>query len=80
MLSRFGPGGRPPKSLLVIPPRFGPLNGAMASSFTGREKDSGKLHAAYAPVVAMLGAASFDAGQVCRAGAVDGVHPDPDGQ
>ena len=79
MLSRFGPGGEAPKSLLVTPPPFGQLQGAMGSSFVGREEESRKLHAAYAPVAAMFGAASFNAGEVCRASPVDGIHPDPDG-
>lgn len=80
MLSRLDPGGGAPKSLLVMSPSFGEPNGAMGWSFAGREEESRRLHAAYASVAAMFGAASFNAGAVCRAGAVDGSHPDPDGQ
>src|SRR5262249_39649073 len=78
-LSRFGPGGAPPRTMLITPPPLGELKGAMASAFVGREADSRRLHAVYAPVASMFGAASFDAGTVCSAGISDGVHPDQAG-
>ena len=78
-LSRFGPGGAPPRMLLITPPPLGVLKGAMASAFVGREADSGRLHPIYASVAAMFGAAAFDAGTVCTAGSHDGVHPDQAG-
>jgi len=79
-LSRFGPGGSSPRTLLISPPPMGELKGAMASAFVGREADSRRLHAVYASVVSMFGAASFDAGAVCSAGTQDGVHLDQAGQ
>jgi len=79
-LSRFGPGGAPPKAMLITPPALGELKGAMASAFVGREADSRRLHAVYAPVAGMFGAASFEAGAVCSAGTADGVHLDQAGQ
>jgi len=78
-LSRFGPGGAPPRMLLITPPPLGVLRGAMASAFVGREADSRRLHQAYEPVAAMFGAASFDGGTACGAGTHDGVHPDQAG-
>ena len=79
-LSRFGPGGAPPRTLLITPPPLGVLKGAMTSAFIGREADSRRLHAAYKPVAAMFGAAAFEAGAVCTAGPADGVHLDQAGQ
>jgi lysophospholipase L1-like esterase len=60
-LSRFGPGGAPPRTLLITPPPLGVLKGAMASAFVGREADSRRMHEVYRPVAAMFGAA-FEAG------------------
>jgi len=80
VLSRFGPGGAPPRMLLITPPPFGVLKGAMLSAFLGREADSRRLHAVYQGVATMFGAAAFDAGGVCAAGPDDGVHLDRAGQ
>src|SRR5262245_40695021 len=80
MLCRFGPDGRAPRALLVTPPPFGQLQGAMGSSFLGREEESRRLPAAFAPIGAYFGAVSFNSGDVCQASSVDGIHPDAPGQ
>jgi lysophospholipase L1-like esterase len=78
-LSRFGPEGSAPRALLVTPPPFGKLRGAMGMAFLGREEESRRLHAAYAPIAALFGAATFNAGDVCQASEVDGLHPEVPG-
>lgn len=78
--SQSGPGRTTPKMVLVAPPPLGSLNPEMALMYSGGQGTSRGLAAAYETVAKSYGIAFFNAGEVVKVSAVDGVHLDPDAQ
>ena len=78
--SLAGPGGTIPKTVLIAPPVLGALSAEMALLYAGGQATSRGLAAAYRTTADWYGAAYFDAEQVAKVSAVDGVHLDSDGQ
>jgi lysophospholipase L1-like esterase len=70
------PGMPVPRILIVAPPAIQEPKGAIAPKFEGAQKKCVGLAAAYAEVARNRGCDFFDAGQVTRSSAVDGVHLD----
>lgn len=78
-----GPGGRPPRVLLVAPPRIGAVQGIMRIAFAGAEDRSQHLASWLAQVAEATGSAFLDASEVVGPSTGpggDGVHLDADGQ
>lgn len=73
--STFGPGGRPPRVLLVSPPPLATL-GWLAEMFEGGEAKSRRVAPALAEAAHRCGADYFDAGTVIASSTVDGIHLD----
>lgn len=74
-LSEAGPGGGPPRTLLICPPPTAPLDGTpFADMFAGAYDRSRRLAPHYAAVAAQHGADFLDAGQIIRSSPVDGIH------
>lgn len=73
-----GPGGVPPRVLLVAPVPVGPATErGEVWGFGASAEKSRQLAAMYAIVAEKFGAAFFDAGSVATVSPVDGVHLDP---
>lgn len=72
------PGMPVPGILVVAPPPFRTLRGAIAQKFAGAADKSVGLVDALRDVASTLGCAFFDAGSVVTTSAVDGVHLDAD--
>ena len=65
-----------PPVLILAPPAMGEPRGAIEPKFRGAEVRSAGLAQAYRDVAEELACGFFDAGDVARASAVDGVHLD----
>ncbi len=76
--SDFGPGGRPPRVLLIAPPPLGRLSNFAGMFQDAAEKAKG-LASAYEEVAAELGCDLLDARSVVRSSDKDGIHFDPEG-
>ncbi|MGQ9908532.1 MAG: SGNH/GDSL hydrolase family protein [Candidatus Flexifilum sp.] len=75
--SEAGPGGGPPRALLICPPPTAPLEGTpFAEMFAGAYEKSRRLAPHYAAVAAQHGADFLDAGAIIRSSPVDGIHWD----
>ncbi len=72
------PGMPVPPILIVAPPPFNRPRDTMAEKFHDAGSKSQGLAAAYAVTAEQLGCGFFDAGRVCSASEVDGVHLDAD--
>lgn len=73
-----GPGGRPPKLLVVSPPVVLDELPNHAAMFAGGPEKSRALAAHYRTIAAARGAGFFDAGSVAQSSRFDGFHLDPD--
>jgi len=73
--SEAGPGGAPPRVLLVAPAPVEEF-GCLAEIFAGGAATSRRLADGYQAVAARQGAAFLDAGQVAAVSPLDGVHFD----
>ncbi len=71
--SPAGPGGSPPKVLLIAPPPFAPLTG-FTEMFQGGEEKSRQLAGYYREMAQQLGCAFLDAGEVIVSSPIDGIH------
>lgn len=78
--SQVGPGSSAPKMVLIAPPPLGSLSSEMALMYSGGQGTSRGLAATYRTVADRFGTAFFDASEVVKVSAVDGVHLDPEGQ
>lgn len=78
--SQSGHGRTTPKMVLIAPPPLGSLNPEMALMYSGGQGTSRGLAAAYETVAKSYDIAFFDAGEVVKVSAVDGVHLDPEAQ
>jgi len=78
--SLAGPAGAAPQTILIAPPPLGSLSAEMSLLYAGGQATSRGLADTYSTVAARFGALFFDAGQVTKVSAVDGVHLDPEGQ
>jgi lysophospholipase L1-like esterase len=72
-----GPGGGPPKILLVAPPPLARLSG-FAEMFEGGPEKSRLLGERYREVAKREGVAFLDAGAVIRCSDLDGIHYEAD--
>jgi lysophospholipase L1-like esterase len=72
-----GPGGAPPRVLLVAPPPIARLT-AFADMFRGAEPKSRELPARYAEVAERRGVGFVDAGEFIRCSDIDGIHYEAD--
>jgi lysophospholipase L1-like esterase len=72
-----GPGGGPPKILLVAPPPLARLTG-FAEMFEGGKEKSRLLGERYRKVAKREGVAFLDAGAVIRCSDLDGIHYEAD--
>lgn len=79
--SPSGPGGGPPKILVLIPPIIGDVSGTFTEPlFDGKNALAQSLHLrdTYPPVAAQFGAYCFDTAQITESGKIDGLHFDAD--
>jgi lysophospholipase L1-like esterase len=72
------PGMPVPPILVVAPPQLGEARGLIARKFTGAAQKSAGLAGTLREISAELGCAFFDAGEVVRVSAADGIHLDAD--
>jgi lysophospholipase L1-like esterase len=72
------PGMPVPPVLIVAPPPIGTPQGPIAPKFTGAERRSAGLAAAFEAIAGELDCPFDDAGRVTPSSAVDGVHLDAD--
>lgn len=72
------PGMRVPPILIVAPPTLKEARGVIARKFGSAAEKSAGLAAAYRDISGELGCPFFDAGDVVKASAVDGIHLDAD--
>jgi len=72
-----GPGGAPPKVILVAPPPIAELTG-FAEIFEGATEKSRRLAARYREVAERQGVGFVDAGQFIACSDVDGIHFEAD--
>ncbi len=72
------PGMPVPQILMVAPPPFRALHGAIAPKFAGAAEKSRGLVDALRDVASTMSCPFFDAGSVVTTSAVDGVHLDAD--
>lgn len=72
-----GPGGQPPKVLLLAPPPVGKLT-EFADMLEGSEEKSRKFGTYYQQIAEELGCAFFDTSDVIVSSDVDGIHFDVD--
>ena len=72
------PGMVPPPILVLAPPPFGTLTETSAAKFEGAARKSAGLAEAYRATCVALACGFFDAGEVVRVSARDGVHLDAD--
>jgi lysophospholipase L1-like esterase len=75
--SPSGPGGRPPKVLLIAPPPLTKLT-ELDEMFAGGREKSVTFPRHYSRQAANLGVAFFDAGSEIRCSDLDGIHFDAD--
>lgn len=73
--SEAGIGGRPPKTLIIAPPKFGKLSEKMANHFGGGADKSLELATYYRQACIELGCNFYDANDAVSTGA-DGIHLD----
>jgi lysophospholipase L1-like esterase len=80
LTSCTGPGGGPPRLLLVSPPRLGPATDISALRGLGEAREtSARLAPHYRTAAELLGCASLDADAFVAMDPADGVHLDSDG-
>ncbi|ODS00115.1 hypothetical protein AUC68_03085 [Methyloceanibacter methanicus] len=78
--SQTGPGRTAPSLVLVAPPTLGSLSSEMALLYSGGQGTSRGLSAAFRTIAAKFGIGFFDASEIVKVSAADGVHLDPEGQ
>jgi lysophospholipase L1-like esterase len=74
------PGMPVPPVMIVAPPLLQEAGGVIARKFSGAAHRSSGLTAACREISAELGCPFFDAGEVVRTSAIDGIHLDADQQ
>ena len=76
-----GPDGKPPQTLVLVPPIMGDVRGTILEplfdSVHSREAIQ-RLRETYPPIAAAFGADCLDINAVVGPGTIDGVHFDPD--
>ncbi|MEM9222591.1 MAG: GDSL-type esterase/lipase family protein [Pseudomonadota bacterium] len=79
--SNFGPNGKAPTTLVLVPPEMGEVGGTwlepMFDSVHSRAALR-RLCESYPTVASAFGAQCFDLNQVVGPGTIDGIHFDPD--
>lgn len=81
--SECGPGGRPPKVLLMAPPITGNFTGTpFEAQFSGEKTHaiSSKFKETYPPIAEQYGAAFFDTSTVVTVSPLDAIHLAPEMQ
>lgn len=81
--STCGPGGQPPKILVLIPPVLGPLAGPLVAPMYDAQtcmEESRRLRETYPTIAAQFGAQCLDTDQFAKSSAIDGLHLDGDMQ
>jgi len=79
--SQCGPDGKPPQTLVVVPPLVGDVSGTILEPLfdsAHSRKAMQRLRETYPPIAAAFGAHCFDLNAVVGPGTIDGVHFDPD--
>ncbi len=77
LASGTGPGGGPPRVLLICPPPLGKLT-AFAEMFEGGVEKSRRLAPFYREQAESRGCEFLDAGEIVRSSDGDGLHLDPE--
>jgi lysophospholipase L1-like esterase len=79
--SGCGPGGKPPQTLVVVPPLMGDVSGSILEPLFDPVHSRAaieRLRSTYPPAAAAFGAHCFDINQVVGPGPIDGIHFGPD--
>jgi lysophospholipase L1-like esterase len=77
LAAEAGPGGRPPRVLVLAPPPLGKLD-LLAGMFSGGTEKSRRLAPLYAAIADRRGVDFLDTGPVIRSSDIDGIHFDLD--
>jgi lysophospholipase L1-like esterase len=80
LASGTGPGGGPPKVLVIAPPTVGPLSGDFVQIYAGAPEKSRELAGWYRGQAELRGCGFLDAAGAVAPSADDGVHLDAAGQ
>jgi len=76
-----GPDGKPPQTLVLVPPIMGDVRGTILEPLfdsAHSRKAIQRLRETYPPIAAAFGAHCLDINEVVGPGTIDGVHFDPD--
>ncbi len=79
--SSFGPDGKAPSTLVLVPPEMGEVSGTWLEPMFDQNHSRAGLHRlreTYPTVAGAFGAQCFDLNEVIGPGAIDGIHFDPD--
>ncbi|MEB3306898.1 MAG: SGNH/GDSL hydrolase family protein [Cyanobacteriota bacterium] len=76
--STAGFENKPPRTLVIAPPKFGEMSEAMSHHFQDAREKSAELPRHYSQSCAQFGCSFFDANQVVTV-SVDGIHLDVEG-
>lgn len=78
--SDFGPDGKAPSTLVLVPPEMGEVSGTWLEPIfdpVHSRKGLQRLRETFPTVASAFGAQSFDLNHVVGPGAIDGIHFDP---